>query len=46
MLCCQYPQFLNIIFKHQLFLESLIARTKSLDLGVSKSLLVNVLTLR
>ena len=38
----KYPQFLHFIFKHQLFLDSLITRTECLDLGISECLLVHI----
>ena len=45
MLRSEYPQLLHIVFKHQLFLDTLIASTERLDFRVSKCLLVHIFTL-
>ena len=38
----KYPQFLHFIFKHELFLDTLVTRTECLDLGISECLLVHI----
>ena len=41
----EYPQFLHFIFKHQLFLDTLIACAECLDLGICECLLVHIFAL-
>ncbi|MBQ6212138.1 MAG: hypothetical protein IJJ57_04490, partial [Ruminococcus sp.] len=45
MLRGENPQLLNLIFKHQLFFDTLIARAKCFDLRVCECLLVYIFAL-